>query len=470
MTSVLRGYVRWVRENADNAVSLERVMQMIVRIFTDPQNLITTELAWTISDIHSLSNNVILSTAGKRVTFAERISIIGRVIRELECLMELWLRRYYGHKVTWNVLLVLQSVKCLLNMLIHRQLFLVPWIWDAVRRRLRTALQHVLDIPKYGRQLSSAVSEGLGSAFFDEARNTAATHTSAFSPAFAKPANTPLVIPRVAAPRLHRRTAAGFDGDRRDAAGGGESLKCTALDLLGLVVDLLLLLRPLLLLCYARRVFPRGATDIAMLGPLRAAHDAENKKKKSESSGGTDVNEGDCEFFVVKLALKDGVSKSLLSHWGVWLLFFGLDTVLVLLSRYIRRHRVPIVYINKDDHADGVSWGQFGGTSGGELSSRSDMRDDGSDPAAQQQPWVGNVAGQTSIVSRDSLRLQQALRHFLFSFLRDPFFPAVLQKFLYDHFVVGRINRIPLLGSILGYHVAYFLCKQHYSFMYLMGQ
>ncbi|KEG09142.1 hypothetical protein DQ04_05731040 [Trypanosoma grayi] len=454
-TALFEGYVAWVRNNAENAMSLERFSRMLAIMLTDPRNLLTKELSWTLIRLHAFSNHTILTTAGRRVRFTDKVAILSRIIPEMECLLELLLRRYCGHTTAWNVLLVLQSMKCVFNLLVHRQLFLVPWIWAAVRRRL----QQLLSLGAYGRRLSSAVARG-------------DSHT--LRSGAVGPAKTQLVIPRVAARRLHHRTAPDAGEDAGDVD-GGKSLPCTALDLLGIAVDLVLLLRPLLLLYSARRVFPRDAAGIATLPyPQRVDKSSSNAASKEGAECDADG------LFLVRAVLADGASKSLMSNWGVWLSFFGLDACLILLSRYIRRHRVPVVYIDKED-----SCGQLD-TNGGEVPSRSmenSHNGGGGDGNSNgrttpripplplpRPPGTDVVAESTPVVSRDSLRVQQALRNMAYSFLQSPFFTAVLQKFLYDHFVVGRLNRIPLLGPLLGYQVAYLLCKQHYCFMYFLGQ
>ncbi|EAN89688.1 hypothetical protein, conserved, partial [Trypanosoma cruzi] len=155
MSSLFQSYVLWVRDNAENALSVERFTQLVVRIVTDPRNFITTEFAWTLAKLHSLSNRMIISTAGRRVGFTEKVAIVIKTLVEIECLLELGLRRFFGHEAAWTVLLALQSIKCVLNMLVHQQLFLVPWIWAAVRQRLQLMLQQFMRLPDYGRRISS---------------------------------------------------------------------------------------------------------------------------------------------------------------------------------------------------------------------------------------------------------------------------------------------------------------------------
>ncbi|RNF22238.1 uncharacterized protein Tco025E_03170 [Trypanosoma conorhini] len=482
MTATLfRQYISWVRENGENAQSLERLTQMAARIVTDPRNLVTTELAWTLINLHSLVNRTIHATAGRRVGRTEQVGIFLRTVSEVECLLELGLRRFCGHEAAWNVLLALQTLKCVLNLFVHQQLFIVPWIWAAVRRRLRLMLQQLMRLPEYGRRASSAVTERITASFVGRVPS-APSQAGTLGPA-----NTRLVIPRVAVRRVHRRAAADND-DQAGVAETGASFPCTAMDLLGILVDLLLVLRPLLLLFCARRAFPAGAAGIAVLPVLPRAGDDDDGRgeaKKDEAAATTAPTDAPVrdDLALVHAVMHDGVSKSLLSSWGVGLSFFGLDAALALLSRHIRRHRVPVVYINNADDRQGPAGvAGAGGVRDGEVSSRggdagSALLDkagaNGNGDAAAPflpRPPTGNVTEFIPAVSRDSLRVQQVLRNMAFSFLRDPFFPALLQQFVYRNFVVGRVNRIPLLGPILAFQVAYFLCKQHYCFMYLLEQ
>lgn len=82
----------------------------------------------------------------------------------------------------------------------------------------------------------------------------------------------------------------------------------------------------------------------------------------------------------------------------------------------------------------------------------------------------GNDNNNSLILSRDTLRVTQSVRNLLLNILRDPFFATVLRQFIYNKFVQGKLNRIPLLGAILSFQVGYILSMQHYSFLYSAGQ
>ncbi|ORC88143.1 uncharacterized protein TM35_000182000 [Trypanosoma theileri] len=547
MAGLLKSYANWVRENKENVAGIERFSHLFAMIVTDPRNLITKELAWTLVNLQSFTHTTITTNTipGRRLRMNDYFLLLTRIIPQVECLMELVLRRYCGHRAAWNVLLALQSVKCLLNVMVHRQLFLVPWMWAALRRRLRRALralQRTVGIAR--RRRLSTSNNNDNNIHHHHTGTTAATGAvgwceklfgkSGNNAGVVGPANTTLVIPRVAARRPHSHTSARsisdddnnnnkdhynydeddyeYDGSEGSGVRRSAALPCTALDLLGVVVDFLLLLRPLLLLIYARRVFPYGKPGIAVVPQPTTTTTKEMRSNTNVSSSDptektTDVSElKEDALFILHAALKDGPSRSLMSNWGVWLSFFGFDLILSLVSRYIRRHRVPVVFIGNEENNNNNN--NNAEIEGGEVPSRNGEKNGSIDhnnnnnntvtvtttndnnttttsitgttnnnvvlngdgmPPLPQVP-VAEVAAPVPVTSRDALRVQQALRNIGYSFLQDPFFSAVLQKFVYDHFVVGRVNRIPLVGSLIAFQVSYFLCKQHYCFMYSIGQ
>ncbi|KAG8342359.1 putative Peroxisomal membrane protein (Pex16) [Trypanosoma vivax] len=472
----LDAYVRWVRRNVDNIPVLERMTYTFAMILANPENLVSKELAWTIVRLHALSNRAIVATEGRRVHDAEKVATINKIIREVECLFELGLRRYCGHTAAWNGLLFLQLVKCCLNLLAHRQMFLVPWMWAAIRRNLSQLLQ----VPLYIRE-KLFPAKSIGDDTAAEVAHVAPTalRDPQWKSRAANPVNTTLVIPRVAACRARRLGSIGtdIDGGVDNRTEVSESLPCTKLDILALAVDIVLLVRPLLLLHSAKSVFPHGASDIAKLPrPDRAAgHNGESV---------TDA------LFIVRAAISDGARRSLLSNWSVWVLFVGIDALLVVVARYIRRYRVPVVYIKTvgarcGGSVDSQSDLGMGGVPDGEVSSRPDSvggtngeHGDGFECSTYRGFASGENATDNSVglapptetLSRDSLRVHHTYYNLAYSMLRDPFFASVLQKFVYDNFVVGRVNRIPLIGSIISLQVAYYMCKQHYCFLYSLGQ
>lgn len=75
-----------------------------------------------------------------------------------------------------------------------------------------------------------------------------------------------------------------------------------------------------------------------------------------------------------------------------------------------------------------------------------------------------------AMISRDAARQQHAMRNLLYSLLRDPFFSVVLKQSISRYLVHGWVNKIPLLGGLVGFQVAYFLSMQHFSFLYSVGQ
>nr|CCC92825.1 conserved hypothetical protein [Trypanosoma congolense IL3000] len=466
-TKLLNAYVEWVRRNVDNIPSVERLGQMLTIILADPSNLVGRELGTTLTNIHSFSNEMIISSAGRQLCAAEQMAIASKVIQKVECLLELLLRRYSTHRTAWNILLIIQLVKCCLNMLTHKQMFLVPSICVALRQQIRGMLAYLRKILSHELDTRNQ----LGGEGVAVPQNSSAVGKC----------GTPLVIPRVAAHRMyknfnpthkesHNNTSTGLKGTT-NVSSGAEVLPCTAVDLLGVAVDFVLLLRPLFLVHCAKSVFPKN-----MMYTHLASGTGGGSATATHAVGGV-VDHGN--FFVVKTLMTNGAKSSTLSNWSVWTMFLGLDAILALLARYIQRHRVPVVYINTEPKSNrGSSYDLDKITSlGGEVPSRDDdvsgvaeAKDNSMGDNETSHPHAADAVPPAPVLSRDSLRVQQTMYNLVLCFFRDPFFGAVLRKFIYDNFVIGWINRVPLLGSLLALQVASFLCRQHYCFTYSIGE
>lgn len=452
VSRVFSAYAEWVRRNADNVASMERFTHMLTIILMSPNNMLKHEIGNTIVNIQNFSNHAIISSAGRKLSVAEQISIVGQIIRKAECLLELLLRRYRGHRTAWNFLLILQLLKCFLNLVAHQQMCLLPSIWQALRRQLR----RLITFPKKLLGPSGVSSGNSGAALSNLPHSSQAAERT-----------TPLVIPRVVATRMFRDRSSetvGEDADFSEAGKGSNSgggnpdvLPCTAYDVLGAVVDFLLLLRPLFLLYCARSAFPTTAMDACS----QIASEVEDTTLDDgpRDSNVTDKKSDYGSFFSVKSLIADGLKESLLGNWSVWTLFLGLDVIFAALARYIFHYRKPIVCINRDAR----NYSGVGSNDGRQIAH------DGEVPSPELS-GVNSAAEHDTVVSRDSLRVQQTMHNLVCCFLRDPFFGSVLRRFIYDNFIIGRINGIPLVGSLLALHVASFLCRQHYSFMYSIGE
>ncbi|CCW67774.1 unnamed protein product [Phytomonas sp. Hart1] len=144
-----------------------------------------------------------------------------------------------------------------------------------------------------------------------------------------------------------------------------------------------------------------------------------------------------------------------------------MDSFMLLASRFIRVNRVPVVYIHSTLDSGGMiaAKPRPGGDSPADEESAEPAEEVGSPQAARM-----DLIYDLPIVSRDSLRTQHALRNLAYNFLRDPFFTSSIKLFIYQNFIKGFVNRIPLLGSLVGFQVSYYLAVQHHSFLYSVGQ
>lgn len=537
LTQPFRWYAAWVRANAKNAQSLERLSRTFAMIVSDPSDLLNMEGCWTLSKMHGFVNQAIVQTTDHHVSATETLTYLLRAVQELECLAELLVRKYCRHQsTTWDVLLSLQSVKCVLNMCVHRQLFLMPWVWQSVRLYLRRVMRALVAVPwrlmglSKRRKTPSPSSLDIGSS--NAVSNRLHGRTLG-------PSGTRLVIPRVVSNRrqLHRHY---FNPSTAEEGGGkpkandsdndndddhdddsevawekaeAEAIPFTFIDVLGMVTDAFLLIRPVLVVAAARRVFPRDGSgdDIAKI----PSPPPKDKKSKAAKEGQTDDDGGssaadrkaqqeqDHSRVLNRTMEAMTASGTLFPSVKWWGILAGLDLLVVLISRYIRAHRIPVVYMSdpaasqllirdieyninssnnsNTNHDNIVDDDDDGSDGGGSCSSNEEEEEQETAMAGDINNSAGirnvttaatgpNVTTVPAVVSRDSLRLQHAMRNLGYTFLRDPFFTIVLKQFIYDHCVKGFINRVPLLGSLIAFQVGYFLSMQHYSFLHSVGQ
>ncbi|KAG5509109.1 hypothetical protein JKF63_06118 [Porcisia hertigi] len=525
----LRWYFRWVRANPESASSLEQFSRTLTMLWSDPTNLITSEACFSVVKLHTFSNLAIITSGGRRTSKTELLTFVLQGIQEVQCLVELILRKYASHRRVWNSILLLESVKCVLKLCVHRQLFLVPWLWESIKLSLRRALRHLTGLTPRRRVCSNGggkngVSSGSGGS---RVNNFAACGTSAVASLVGNygdsatqqdygavstglrgdvvgPHNTRLVIPRVASDRRHehrhvcRAVARSATEDRvsflenevmDEEEVERESIRFTWIDVLGIVLDMYLLLRPLLLAGMARHAFlarPDEITSsIAMLPPTVskkervAAATVAAKEEKEEEGGGTPIKMPARldPLAALHKAMAATPQQTLMESWRVWAGVAGCDLLVAVLARLVRNNRVPVVYI-KDSPESDESSALGASLEGGEAAT---FQGDG--PAA-----VGGFIDDTTIVarapdsraicptmeppvvSRDRLRVQHALRNAFHNVIRDPFFTVVLKQLINQHFLRGFINRIPLLGACISFYVSHFVLMQHYSFLYTLGQ
>lgn len=538
----LRWYLRWVRANPENATSLEQISRTFTLLVSDPSNLINSEACFTLCKVHTLSNTAIIATGSHHTTNTDVLSFVLQGIQEVECLMELIVRKYAGHRATWNALLLLEAIKCTLKTCVHRQLFLIPWLWASLKVSLRRALRHLVTLGSRRRRVRGGGACGAsnnGGSGRDSLSGTASFaggaasgigggvdgtlsslnyysggSSSSLRGAVVGPNNTRLVIPRVVSDRRHEHrhvcTTADDSDDHVsfpheedvevDEVEEGESIPFTWVDVLGVVLDLYLLLRPLVLVAVARHNFLRlpadTAADIAKLPPvLSKAEQAAAAKTATEAAKAAKAAAAAGQPAPPPPSLPDPLAalnkaiaatpqQTLMGSWRAWGAVAGCDVLVGFLARLVRQKRVPVVYINDSAESEG---GEVAGANEQQqqvvaIVGRTESGGQDGDEVAEATGEAVNTttitAGHNAIgpvpdppvVSRDRMRVQQALRNSFYSFLRDPFFTAVLKQFIYAHFVKGFVNRIPLFGPCVSFYVIHYLSMQHFSFLYTLGQ
>ncbi|EPY16324.1 hypothetical protein STCU_11397 [Strigomonas culicis] len=484
-------YAQWVRENPENAQSLERMTRTMSIFLTDPSHLLKMEGCYAICKLHSFINQSIMSSSGNAayqqllleqqaaeegeeeggevanedalerkkaalsrrlglMPVAEAAALLSGMLTELECLLELLVRDYTKCQVrTWRAMLLLEGVKVACNSLSsYAQYLFVPFLWRSVWMQLTTSVRRCLSHP------SRLFLGSRAAAPHDAVAAVAASTGNSLTGAAVGPHRTRLLIPRVV-----DSTMDGGDPHAR-------WVPVTGTDLLGIVSDLALLLRPLLLVSAAYAAFPAGdaGRTIALLPAPVAA-----------GGGGAEQAEAERENRLLKDALTSDKSRLLLSSWRVWLLFAAFDFILLIVARFIRRRRAPVVHItDRTSVAEAAA-----APKAEEREEEAEGSAAESDPAAllrsaMASPATGALqeAGAVPpLVARDALRIQQAVRNLSFSFmLRDPFFTAVIKPFFNRHLLNGFLSRIPLLGGLVHHQASYVLYMQHFSFLYSVGQ
>jgi hypothetical protein len=528
----LRWYFQWVRANPENATSLEQISRTFTLFVSDPTNLINSEACFTLCKVHALSNTAIIATGSHRTTKTEILSYVLQLIQEVECLMELIGRKYAGHRNTWNALLLLEAIKCTLKTCVHRQLFLIPWLWESLKVSLRRALRHLVILGGNRRRvrggsggkdgISCTASFAAGSGVSGAAAGVDGVLAgldncggSSLRGTVVGPNNTRLVIPRVASDRRHEHrhffngagAAAAADGEghvtfapenelvEADEVEEGESIPFTWVDVLGMILDMYLLLRPLVLVAVARHTFlqlpEETAASIAKLPPVmsraeqtkvaKEAAEAAQAAKAAAAAGQPAPPTPSLPDPLASLhkAMSATPQQNLMSSWHGWGAVAGCDLLVAFLARLVRQRRVPVVYISdsaEGENTDGAAV-PLNITDSNENAEAGEGGEDGA-AIGYAVDTITTTDGRNAIgpvqvppvVSRDRMRVQQALRNTLYGFLRDPFFTAVLKQFIYVHFVKGFVNRIPLLGPCISFYVIHYLSMQHYSFLYTLGQ
>ncbi|GET87269.1 hypothetical protein, conserved [Leishmania tarentolae] len=528
LLDALRWYINWVRANPEGASSLEQFSRTLTMLWSDPSNLITSEACFTLCKLHTFSNAAIISSAGRRTSKTELLGVVLRGIQEVECLMELIHRKYAGHRRTWNALLLLEALKCTLRVCVHRQLFLAPWLWESMKVSLRRALRHLTTLTPR-RRVRGGSSGGVSSGSVGSVPGSFAVRTASSgivgnyaSPLpqsdysggstglcgeVVGPHSTRLVIPRVASDRRHEHrhvyragaSCAADDGEDHvifsqeaevdEELEEAEAIGFTWIDVLGMIVDTYLLLRPLLLVATVRNAFlalPEETTNsIAVLPPsvsreeMAAAAAAAAKAVEEAKKTGAQVKPtpGPDPLAALHKAISAAPQDTLLGSWRIWAGVTGCDVLVALLARFVRHHRVPVVYIKDSVESDDGSTsapllegGEAASLQGGSAGAADGFATSSADVAGAADSRAIGTTVELPVVSHDHMRVQQALRNVLYNVMRDPFFTAVLKQLIYRHLIRGFVSRVPLLGTCVSFYATHYLSMQYYSFLYTLRQ
>lgn len=341
-------------------------------------------------------------------------------------------------------------------------------------------------------------------------------------------ASVPLIVPRVVSSKLDRQLLFQSDssGNRvsrdTDAAVVGPSASsastispaCTRsgriagqfrinwLDLLGMLLDCYMLLRPLLLVAAGRSHFRAHQSKHPSLMPLNpgelvqkvaenaptsVSHTTKEKKgsNKKENGKGNSSEKNEKtpildSLSIVRTLVEVPRQRSLFPSWKSWVIFLTLDLITIVLARFVRDRRIPVVRIadvNLDaippvlqsDNEENANEGtgsepsqRVGNTEGAEEGAGTSSRQRGhrgttTTTSAEKSPYQ---------LSQDERRIQHCSHMIRTSVLRDPFFSVGLKNWVFRNIMVKFLERIPLLGGIINYQLSYYFILQHFSFLH----
>lgn len=473
-------------------------------------------------------------------------------MRLVECLVELMCRSRYGHRVAWDVLLAWQSVKTLLQLLSSRSLFTIPCMWESVQNLLSRTVaslnpfsassasraQRVPAVGGAGLQTPRAIADApplssSPSATYptaeedgslvrvqDNDKKKSDDEKNAFGggPSTSRPA-VPLVIPRVVSSKLaeHRHASLIMDPVAATTTTSNVYMKpaerfpVSWYDILGMLLDLYVLVRPLLLVVMGRQMYhtvqrsgipdpllpargtgtgqkPAAKSDETAAGEKEeeGLEPGERDKKKESAAAIPDPMEMLQSLVLVARQQTHG------PFWKPWLVFFVVDVISTLLARLVRSRRVPAVYVadadlaavpppvRSDDEDEAADESEEEEEKEENASSAGRSRTPNSttspvagSPSARRKKNSRGRATTSSAdqqaanaMSQDERRVRQCANNALTATLRDPFFTVGLKRWLYTAIMVRILKRIPLLGAVANYQLSCFLMMHQFSFMY----
>ena len=120
MALVLRNYVNWVSNHPNPARQIEQSLRTFFYFFVNPDSLVQVEGGYTAVNALNVIHTWILREAPFDSPFSKTIDqaavFLFRVLKVVQCLGELIVRRRFSHHVAWDIVLMLQVLKVLILM------------------------------------------------------------------------------------------------------------------------------------------------------------------------------------------------------------------------------------------------------------------------------------------------------------------------------------------------------------------
>lgn len=121
MASVWQMYTAWVRENEPAVTGIERIIRGLALTFANVESLLSMESMWTLSKVHSLTNQWILSTKNRPVRWSDIATWLLALLQEVGSLGEIFMRHKVSHKAGWLFVVLLLTVKTIVRSLLRRE-------------------------------------------------------------------------------------------------------------------------------------------------------------------------------------------------------------------------------------------------------------------------------------------------------------------------------------------------------------
>lgn len=121
MFGPIQKYIQWVRENEAGASGIERITRGVALMMANHESLLSMEGMWTVSKVHSLTNQWILNSKGRRVTAVELGTWAHQLLQETDALFEIYLRQSVSHKAGWLWVIAAHALKVVIRSLLQKE-------------------------------------------------------------------------------------------------------------------------------------------------------------------------------------------------------------------------------------------------------------------------------------------------------------------------------------------------------------